>query len=81
MIVLSQIQTHLHNNKLTDKFQSAYKSKHSTETALLKVTSDILKTVESGNVSALALLVLSAAFDTIDHSILLKLLNVTFEMD
>ena len=67
-IVLSQLLTH----SLLDVFQSAYRKKHSTETALLKITSDILKSIDSGDVSVLALLDLSAAFDTIDHTILLK---------
>lgn len=77
-IVLSQLLTHLNSNSLLDVFQSAYRKKHSTETALLKITSDILKSIDSGDVSVLALLDLSAAFDTIDHKILLKRLNITF---
>ena len=68
-------QKHLMANLLLDNLQSAYKSKHSTETALLKVTSDILKSIDNGNISVLALLDLSAAFDTIDHSILLNRLK------
>ena len=53
--------------------QSAYKRNHSTETALLKVMNDILLNMNKQHV--LVLLDLSAAFDTIDHSILLNRLS------
>ena len=58
-------------NDLHDLLQSAYKTAHSTEWALLKVQNDILRTVDHGGVAVLVLLDLSAAFDTIDHSLLL----------
>ena len=65
-------------NNLKEALQSAYKSKHSTETALLKVSSDLLQATDEGKVSLLTLLDLSSAFDTIDHDILLKRLNISF---
>ena len=52
-------------------FQSAYRRSHSTETALLKVQSDILESLDNGCVTVLVLLDLSAAFDTLAHGILL----------
>ena len=76
--VLSQLLGHIENNNLSEIFQSAYKKNHSTETALLKITSDILNDVDNKNVCLLTLLDLSAAFDTIDHNILLKRLELTF---
>ena len=47
-------------------------------TTLLKITNDILQALDSGNVSLLALLDLSSAFDTIDYNILLKRLKDTY---
>ena len=61
-----------------DFFQSAYKMYHSTETALLRVQNDILHDIDKKKVSLLVLLDLSAAFDTIDHTILLKRLRNKF---
>ena len=58
-------------NNLHEELQSAYRKFHCTETALLKVQSDILQSLDKGNVTVLVMLELSAAFDTIDHHILL----------
>ena len=77
-IVFKQIVTHLQNNDLIDHFQSAYKTGHSTETALLRVVNDLLCDIDNGNVCFLTMLDLSAAFDTIDHDILLDRLSYTF---
>ena len=52
------------------KLQSAYRKFHSSETALLYVQNDILASLDAGHSTALLLLDLSAAFDTIYHSIL-----------
>ena len=69
---------HLESNKLSELYQSAYKALHSTETALLKVSSDILDQLDDKNVCVIALLDLSAAFDTIDHGILPNRLEKTY---
>jgi len=55
--------------------QSAYRTHHSTETAVVKVLSDILKALDNGDLTMLTLLDLSAAFDTVDHAILLRRLK------
>jgi len=54
------------NRRLPD-LQSAYQAFHSTETAVLKVISDILLALDSGNLVVQTLLDLSAAFDSVDH--------------
>ena len=60
-----------------DPLQSAYRCKHSTETALLKVQNDIISALDAGSSAILLMLDLSAAFDTIDYDILLsRLCNV-----
>src|SRR2546425_6754020 len=51
--------------------QSAYRKFHSTETALLRIYNDLLRASDRRQVTALVLLDLSSAFDTIDHQILL----------
>ena len=78
ILVLDQPFRHLDHNNLWHAFQSAYCPKHSTETALLRVSNDLLTASDSGFISILTLLDLSAAFDTIDHSMLLTRLDSTF---
>ena len=58
--------------------QSAYRINHCTETALLKVTNDILMEMNSQHAVLLVLLDLSAAFDTVDHCFLLRRLQTSF---
>ena len=58
--------------------QSAYRKFHSTETALLKLTNDIMETIDSGKITILTALDMSAAFDTLDHITLLYRLQHTF---
>jgi len=77
-IVLRQLSQHLHSNNLFYPLQSAYRTDHSTETALLKIVNDLLTSLDDNQVSLLSLLDLSAAFDTVDHSILLSRLQHTF---
>jgi len=58
--------------ELLPELQSAYRANHFTESAVLRVFSDILGTLDRGEFAALALLDLSAAFDTVDHPTLIK---------
>ena len=77
-MVVNRLHEHIYNNNLLNDLQSAYKRFHSTETALLKIHNDIVDNMDHGKVTALALLDLSAAFDTIDHLILLQRLRRYF---
>ena len=63
---------------LYPSLQSAYRKNHSTETALLKVTNDILMEMNSQHTLLLVLLDSSAAFYTVDHSVLLRRLQTSF---
>ena len=73
-----QIDNHMKKHDLYPSPQSAYRKNHSTETALLKVTNDILMEMNSQHAVLLVLLDLSTAFDTIDHSVLLRRLQTSF---
>ena len=73
--VLKQLMNHLDCNELVCKTQSAYRLAHSTETALIKIYEDTLHYISPTTYVLLILLDFSAAFDTIDHSILIKRLN------
>ena len=80
-VVAKQLNEFISHEGLLNVNQSAYKSSHSTETTLLKIQNDIALSVDSGKAVALTLLDLSAAFDTIDHSLLYDCLHDWFGLD
>ena len=77
-VVLDQLLAYLSENNLLNSHQSAYRQGHSCETALLKIVNDLQCRLDDGQVSLLALLDLSAAFDTIDHNTLFARLETSF---
>lgn len=80
-VVLRRLTSHMLSLDLMVPVQSAYRANHSTETALLRVMNDLLLAVDEGDGAALVLLDLSAAFDTIDHSVLLSCLECRFGLN
>ena len=77
-VVAKQLLEHINANNLDNPYQSAYKAGHSTETALLYIKNEVHLSLSRGESTALVLLDLSAAFDTIDHSTLLGCLQNWF---
>jgi hypothetical protein len=77
-VVARQLIAYLERRSLLVPLQSTYRANHSTETALLKVLNDLLIALDEGKAVVLALLDQSAAFDTIDHAILLDRLTARF---
>ena len=80
-VVASRIRSHLSSNSLSSSFQSAYQIFHSTETTFLKIHNDLILAMDRGEVTSLILLDLSAAFDTVDHFIILTRLQNCFGLD
>jgi hypothetical protein len=76
-VVAAQMHEHFSANSILSVHQSAYRLNHSTKTALLCICEDLLATADRGDGAALLLLDLSAAFDTIDHTILMQRLHLT----
>ena len=77
---ISQYIPHL---KETNKFSinnSAYKQNHSTETLLTKIHSDIIQNMDNQKITILVLLDLSAAFDSVNHNIILNILQNRFNI-
>lgn len=75
---MKQISRHIESNNLLPSYQSAYRKFHSVETAMMKMYSDLLDTADKRYVSIVVMIDLSAAFDTIDVPILLKILHADF---
>ena len=80
-IVASQTKSHMQNSGISNNLRSAYKCGNFTGTALLYIQNDILSAQDRGEPTALLLLDLSAAFDTIDHDLLLSRLTEWFGID
>ena len=82
-VVADRFQEHLTPFNLLPAQQSAYRSFDSTETALLSVHNDLVHStsVDGDKISLLVLLDLSAAFNTVDHQILLAILSKLFSKE
>ena len=74
-VTLDQLSTHCQEQKLVPEYQSAYRKRHSCKTSLVKLVNDILWNMENQLVTAIVILDLSPAFDTVDHDFLLDVLD------
>ena len=74
--VAIDLRRYIDENKLLDPFQSAYHPHHSTETALVRIHNDIIQALDHRKGVVLDLLVLTAAFDTMDHAMLLQQMHL-----
>jgi len=70
-VIQRRLQAFLDSNDMMPPMQSAYRRFHSSETAVTKVYNDLLLAADVGQVSVLFLVDLTAAFDTVDHQLLL----------
>ena len=73
--VLNQFNSYLTRNKRLSVHQSGNKKQHSTETSNLLITDHLLDAMDNKKLSAVILIDLSKAFDSISHSILLNKLS------
>ena len=73
--VANQLQRYMEENDIHVLHQSAYRVNHSTETALVKIYNDISRVISFRRKVILVLLNLSAAFDTLNHDILMSRLR------
>ena len=76
--MVNQFTAHCDANNPFPGYQSAYRRNYSFEMALIKITNDCLWAMENQMVTALVAIDFSTAFDTVDHEILLEVLNKKF---
>ena len=79
--VLEQLTAHFDSHDLLPQYQSAYRARFSTETAVLKLYHDFLENMENKRVTAFVAMDLSAAFDTVHHGVLLSVLENRFGIE
>ena len=76
--MLKQFIVYCNANDLIPQYQSAYRANHSCDTLLLRLLNDALWNMENGKATILTAMDLLAAFDMVDHDILLNILHDQF---
>ena len=77
---LDQFLDHCEHQKLLPDYQSAYRENYNTEMAIIKVCDDLLWAMEQQLVSFFIAIDLSAAFDTVDHNVILSVLENNYRV-
>ena len=75
---MDRLNEHCKMHNLVPYYQSTYHNGYSCKTAIVKLVNDILWAMKNQNITAIMALDLSAAFDTVDHEILLNVLEKNF---
>ena len=79
--MLLQLSRHCHEFSLQPDYQSAYRENYSCETIILSISDNILWSMEMQRITSLVTIDLSAAFDTVDHDVLLNILKCKFGIE
>ena len=79
--VLNQFAHHCSKYGLMPEYQSAYRKNFSCETAYVKIMNDCLWNMENQQLTAIVAIDLSASFDTVDHHMLIDVLNKRFNIE
>ena len=78
-VTLDQFNSHCNQHSLLPEYQSAYRKHHSCEASQVKLVNGILWNMQQQLVTAIVILDLSAAFDTVDHDLLLEVLDLAYK--
>ena len=77
-VILNQLQSHIDEHQLLTSRLCAYRLGYSTELVILKITNDVLHSMDLQCVTPLVAINLSMAFSTVNHSIMLSVLEHRF---
>ena len=75
-VVYQQLYTHFSKNNIFDNNLHGYRTNHSTQTALVTMFDRWVRASSIGQVSGVVMIDLSAAFDLVDHNLLLSKLQI-----
>ena len=79
-LALARLKPHISSSPNYCSLQSAYRQRHSTETAICKIVDDVIRCIDDGSVVAMMSLDISVAFDSVTHDVLVQRLQEEFGM-